>query len=107
MAYEIPQELEYKEIIMFGLTFRQLVYLFLFAPQILFIFFKTSLNIYIKVFLSLLPSSLGIGFIFLHLDERLANWYAWFRFRKADTKEKIAKFIKVKEVNHDLIITKR
>jgi hypothetical protein len=44
MAYEIPQQLEYKEKIMFGLNFKQLAYLFVFAPIVVFIAFKTSLN---------------------------------------------------------------
>ena len=106
MAYEIPQQLEYKERIMFGLTFKQLAYLFLFAPQIIFIFFKTSLNLYVKVFLSLLPSGLGIGFMFLYLDQHLANLLSWLKFRKTDKKERISKFIGIKEVKNDLIIRK-
>ncbi len=104
MAYEIPQQLEYQEKIMFNLTMRQLAYLFLFAPQVLIIFFKTPLSIYFKVILSLIPSSLAIGFIFLHLDTHLLNWYAWFRFRKAESPEQILSFIGVKEIKENTMI---
>jgi hypothetical protein len=45
MAYEIPQKLEYNEKIMFGLTFNQLGYFFLFGAIGLFIFFKLPLTV--------------------------------------------------------------
>ena len=53
MGYEIPQELEYKEKIMFGLTFPQLAYAFLFAGISL-LLFKRIDNFSVKVILMLI-----------------------------------------------------
>jgi hypothetical protein len=74
MAYEIPQQLEYKEKIIFGLTFKQLAYLFLFAPLILLVFFKTSWHIVIQVIIGTNFLALAIGFI---LTPFVIDSYAW------------------------------
>ena len=105
MAYEIPQQLEYKEKIMFGLTFKQLAYLFLFAPTILFIVFRTDLHIAIKAFLCANLGALAIGFIFLNLDQHIRNWLHWYKSRKIEKPHRMAKFIPIKEVKNDFIIT--
>lgn len=105
MTYEIPQQLEYKEKIMFGLIFKQLAYLFIFAPMIAFIFFRTDWHILAKVVLSTKLAALAIGFIFLNLDWHLRNWLHWFTSRKIEKQHKLAKFIPVKEIKDDLIIT--
>ena len=105
MAYEIPQQLEYKEKIMFGLTFRQLAYLFLFAPLIAWIFFKTSLSLYFKIPICVMISALAVGFIFLDLEKHLRNIYFWQKHKKIEKPEKLAKFIPVKEIKDNLIIT--
>lgn len=106
MSYEIPQQLEYREKIMFNLTFKQLIYLFFFASIVLIILFKTELNFYVKIFFSLNFSAMAIGFIFLNLDGHLKIWYFWLRSRRITKKWKIEKMIPIKEVNNDLIITK-
>ncbi len=59
MAYEIPQQLEYQEKIMFGLTFGQLGYLFLFGAIGLIIFFKTNLPLAAKIIIDSLLGSLA------------------------------------------------
>ncbi|MBU3940689.1 MAG: PrgI family protein [Nanoarchaeota archaeon] len=51
MAYEVPQELEYREKIIFGLDFEQLIYAIIFAPLALIIFFKTDFNQELKIVL--------------------------------------------------------
>ncbi|MEK6858366.1 MAG: PrgI family protein [Nanoarchaeota archaeon] len=105
MAYEIPQKLEYKEKIIFGLTFRQLIYLFIFVPPAAFIFFKTNFILIIKIVLSMQLIALGIGFIFLNLERHLRNWFFWLRSKKIEKPQKLAKFIPVKEISNNLIIT--
>jgi conjugal transfer ATP-binding protein TraC len=105
MAYEIPQQLEYKEKIIFGLTFKQLAYLFLFAPFIFGIFFKSSLNVYIRFFLSINLSAVAVGFIFLNLDKKIKDIIFWLKTKRIETKEKIAKFIPIKEIKDNLIHT--
>ncbi len=107
MVYEIPQQLEYKEKIMFGLTFKQLAYALLFAPFIAFLFFKTSLPFYLKMFFSINLSGLAVGFIFLDLDKYLKNWTIWLRSRKIVKPEKRARLIPIKEIRGDLIIDKK
>jgi formate hydrogenlyase subunit 4 len=46
MPYEIPAEIAYEEKIIFGLTFRQLVYCLVFGPVVLAILFKAPFDIY-------------------------------------------------------------
>lgn len=106
MAYEIPQQLEYKEKIMFGLNFKQLVYFGIFAPIIAIIFFKSSLHIAIKIPFMTLFGCLGIGFIFLDLDKHIRNWYYWYKSKLIQLPHKFAEFIPVKEIKDSLIITK-
>ncbi len=107
MVYEIPQQLEYKEKIMFGLTFKQLAYALLFAPFIAFLFFKTSLPFYLKMFFSINLSGLAVGFIFLDLDKHLKNWTIWLRSRKIVKPEKRAQLIPIKEIKNNIIINKK
>jgi hypothetical protein len=89
--YEIPQQLEYKEKIVFGLTFGQLAYVLLFFPFAFYFFFRLNAPIAVRVFLTLIPISLGAGFMFFNLLERIKNWITWFKFRRIDTKSKIDK----------------
>lgn len=105
MGYEIPQQLEYKEKIMFGLTFKQLIYLFIFGPIVILIFFKTHLHIAIKISLMSLFGGLGIGFIFLDLDRHLRNWFYWYKSKRIEGQLKLASFIPIKEIKDGLIFT--
>src|SRR3989344_1381738 len=105
MSYEIPQQLEYKEKIIFGLTFKQLAYTLLFAPILIFIFFKSRMQIGFRIFISINVSALAIGFIFLDLDYHLKAWYTWLKQRKIVKPEKLAKFVLVKEIKDDIILT--
>ena len=66
MPYEIPQKLQYEEKIIFNLTFRQMVYLFLFGFPALIIFLKSNLNMYAKIMIAVLL--LGIGSMFMFFD---------------------------------------
>lgn len=106
MAYEIPQQLEYKEKIMFGLNFKQLAYLFIFAPIISIIFFKTNLHIAFKIPFIAMFSGLAIGFIFLDLDKHIRNWYYWYRSKLIQLPNKLGEFIPIKEIKDSLIFTK-
>ncbi|MEK6909262.1 MAG: PrgI family protein [Nanoarchaeota archaeon] len=106
MAYEIPQQLEYKEKIMFGLNFKQLAYLFIFAPILFVIFFKTAWHNAIKIFFMSIFGGLAIGFIFLDLDKHLQNWFYWYKSKKLELDHKLALFIPIKEVKDSLVITR-
>ena len=79
--YEIPQQLEYKEKIVFGLTFRQLAYAFGFALFVLMIF-RSGFNITVKIFLSLPFICLAVGFMFFDLENKLKDYYFFIKFSK-------------------------
>ncbi|MFH1238390.1 MAG: DUF87 domain-containing protein, partial [archaeon] len=101
--YEIPQQLEYKEKIVFGLTFPQLAYAFLFFPFVFSFLFKIDANIYVRVFLACIPALLASGFMFFDLGGKIKRGYIWFKFRDLDTKEKLDKAIPCGEIKDDLI----
>jgi len=105
--YEIPQQLTYKEKIVFGLTFEQLGYAFLFLPIIILLLFSISANIYVGVSLAIIPIFLVIGFMFFDLFTHLKNWYTWFKFRNLDTEDKLDKAIPCGKIENDLIHFKK
>jgi len=92
---------------MFGLTFRQLIYAFIFGLFSL-LFFKRVGSEPLKYFLIILSSSLGVGFMFLNLGEKLRDYWNFFRFQKVKAGDpKLNKFLEVKEIKDDLIITSK
>ena len=101
--YEIPQQLAYKENIVFGLTFPQLAYALIFFPFVFSFLFKINANLYIRIFLASIPALLATGFMFFGLSTHLKNWYTWLRFRNLNTKEKLDKAIPYGEIKDDLI----
>lgn len=104
MGYEIPSQLEYREKIIFGLDFKQLLYATFFALIDFVIFFKTGWNIYLKCSLLIPPTILAVGFMFFHLDKQLLNIYRWLRFRQT---RDIPKFIGVKKIDTYIHAKKR
>ncbi|MCK4997115.1 ATP-binding protein [Candidatus Pacearchaeota archaeon] len=103
--YEIPQQLEYKEKIVFGLTFTQLFYVLIFLPIAFGLFFKLQANLPIRIFLSSIPSLLAIGFMFFDLQNNIKNWYTWLKFRNLDTQEKLEKALALGKIKDNLIIS--
>ncbi|MFH0797783.1 MAG: DUF87 domain-containing protein [Candidatus Woesearchaeota archaeon] len=106
MPYEIPQQLEYKEKIIFGLTFGQLAYVAIAMPFVLWLFFRTPFNVYVRSTLALIPTLLALSFMFLNLDKHMVNWYKWLRFRKASNKEKLERFVGLSKIADDTIYIK-
>ncbi|MFA7708225.1 MAG: DUF87 domain-containing protein [Candidatus Pacearchaeota archaeon] len=105
MSYQIPQQLEYKEKIMFGLTFKQLAYAFSFGFVAVFFFRKIS-NTYIGFSFALFFSFLAICFMFFNLDRIIKDYWIYLRFRQVEKNNpKLKKFLGVKEIKDDLIIT--
>jgi len=105
MTYQIPQQLEYKEKIMFGLTFPQLAYALLFG-SISLLFFNRIENLYIKIIMMLISSLFGVGFIFLNLSGFIKNYWSFLRFQKVYHGDpKLKKLIGIKNIDNDLIIT--
>lgn len=107
MPYQIPQQLAYKEKIMFGLTFKQLGYALLFGALSL-LFFKRIDNIYLKFILVILSSALGVGFMFLNLAEILRDYWIFFKFQKeVKGSKKLTKFLGFKDIKDDVIINSK
>jgi hypothetical protein len=105
MAYQIPQQLEYKEIIMFGLTFKQLVYALIFGLICILIFKKIN-NSILRYTLMALYSGLGLCFIFFDLESRIKNYRFYLKNRnlKLDN-TKLCQFLQIKEIKDDVIIS--
>jgi type IV secretory pathway VirB4 component len=104
MSYQIPQQLEYKEKIMFGLTFKQLSYGFVFGILAL-LFFKNIPNDYLKYTLMSLSSSLGVCFMFLNLDTLIKNYWIYLKYQKLLKGEyKLKKFLGVKDIGENFIL---
>lgn len=101
--YEIPQQLEYKEKIVFGLTFVQFAYALLFFPIAFSLFFKLNAGITARVILTSIPCLLAVGFMFFDLSIHTKNGYLWFKSRKLDTKEKLDKIFGSAKIKDGLV----
>jgi len=97
VAYQIPQQLEYQEKIIFGLTFKQLFYAIIFGTITL-IIFKTIEAPYFKVTLALIPSTLGIMFMFFNLENTIKDYWHFTRFKNNEN------YIGIKKIENNTII---
>ena len=105
MAYQIPQQLEYKEKIMFGLTFKQLAYAFIFGSLAIILFNKIS-NPILKFTLASIPSCLGICFMFFNLDAIIKDYFIYLKQRKIYKYDpRLEKLISVKSIDNNIIET--
>ena len=104
--YEIPQQLEYKEKIVFGLTFGQLMWALIFLPFAFVFFARLNASLPVRVFLTFIPISLASGFMFFNLSSHIKNWVTWYKFRKIKTGPKMEKIFGLKEIKDNLIYTK-
>ena len=108
MSYEIPQKLQYEEKIIFGLTFRQLVFVPIFIIPALVIFLKSHLPITIRLIVSTALMGLGLLFMFFNLLDYLKNIIAWVKFREASQMDKRMKdFLGLKKVENKVLYVKR
>ena len=104
MSFEIPQELEYKEIIAFGLTFRQLAYAVVFSLLTIICFTKVDI-LWLKSLLCFILIVVGLAFVFLDLNTKLRDWKSFFSFRSALLMdEKMFKFMGLKKIVGNRIV---
>ncbi len=104
MTYEIPQELEYNEKIVFNLTFSQLAYAIIFLP-FLFKILKSNLEFSIKIFLSLIIIGLAGLFMFFNLMNKIKDSVYWLKSRKITISMKVMKsFMNVDDIKNISII---
>ncbi len=108
MSYEIPQKLQYEEKIIFGLTFKQLVYALIFLMPALFICMKTNWHIAIKGTIATLLIAIACLFMFFDFQSYLKNIFIWFKFREAFFMDKKMKeFIGVTKVENGVIYARK
>ncbi len=104
MTYQIPQQLEYKEKILFGLTFKQLAYALVFGiPAIIsFKIFGLTLGFVSAFFLA----AFGVCFMFFDFDKKMRDYYLFLKSRKIILKkEDLYGFFGIKEISKNTILT--
>ncbi len=107
MGYEIPQELEYQEKIMFGLTLGQLFYALIFSPFVIIFLFKLNYSIPVRIVLALIPSGIACVFMFTSLPKKFFNWCKWLSFRNFSIMDKkMKKFFNLDKIENDVLFLK-
>jgi conjugal transfer ATP-binding protein TraC len=107
MSYQIPQQLKYSEKIMFGLTFKQLSYAFIFGVFALIMLRGIKHEILRFVFASI-PCFIGICFMFFNFDAMLKDYWVFLRSKNMiKGSPKLERFIGVKEIRDNLIINSK
>ena len=104
MSYQIPQQLEYKEKIMFGLTFKQLLYAFGFGTIALLCLKRipSPINIYVALF----PSIAGVCFIVLDLETKIKVFIEYLKNRSLEKgSPRLKKFVGVKTFKSNYFVT--
>ena len=104
MSYEIPQQLQYEEKIIFGLTFKQLFYAAIFGLPTIFIFFKTRLDIYIRATFAVLLLGIASLFMFFNFSSYLKNIMGWAKFRELSRMDpKMIQFIGIEKIQNGVV----
>lgn len=106
MGYEIPQEIQHKEIIMFGLNWKQLIIgAFTLIPSF-FIIVRNFYNYY-NYAIAAPFIILGIGFMFLDFDKKIKAYWNFKKFQKASSTDDIMKkYLNIKEIEGNKLILK-
>lgn len=108
MPYEIPQNLKYKEKILFNLTMPQVFWLGLFGGIASIIFLKIPIVFEFKIFFSLILIFLGLGFAFLDLFPLIQSILTYKKsIKKAGYfDKKLNDFIEVLKIENDCVYLK-
>lgn len=104
MSYQIPQQLEYKEKILFGLTAKQLAYALPAGLLSFMLVLKLSLPLYVSLPAVALLAGVAAAFMFFGADKYIINTIKWLKFRSASKgSAKLEHFVPVKDVQEDMI----
>ena len=112
MTYQIPQQLAYKEKILFGLTFEQLGIAGIFLVPALLLLLKTAFPLAVRVTLALFPVIIGCLFMFTNLWQELKAITKWLRYRsiglynEGELDRKMQEFLPIKEIKETIELTK-
>jgi conjugal transfer ATP-binding protein TraC len=103
MAYEIPQQLQHKEKIIFGLTFPQIVWAGLFS-FILLIIFRLPIPLWTRFIVAVLPASIGILFVFFDFYKWVTYFKSFLTFRTATLNSlNMKSLLEIKKVEDDIV----
>ena len=104
MSYEIPQQLQYEEKIIFGLTFRQMFYAALFGIPCLIIFLKTRIDIYFKAIIAAILLGTASLFMFFNFSAYLKNVLNWAKFREIHLMDlKMIQFLGIEKIENGVV----
>ena len=104
MSYEIPQQLQYEEKIIFGLTFKQLVYAIIFILPALIIFLKSDWNFYLKLGTCVTLIGIASLFMFFEFSSYLKDFFTWLKFRKVWLMEpKMIQFLGIEKIENGVV----
>jgi conjugal transfer ATP-binding protein TraC len=104
MSYQIPQQLQYKEKIMFGLTFKQLAYAFGFGFMDILLLKKIP-SIYVSIPIIFILSFVAVLFMFFEFDKTIKNYWFFFRNKEVEKNtDKMNLFLGYQKVKDNLII---
>ena len=99
MPYEIPQQLQYEERVLFGLTFKQVVYAAIFIVPALVMFLKTNLGMYVKITIATFLIGTAILFMFFNFSSYIRNMISWFKFREVSiNQQKMVRFLGIEKI---------
>lgn len=106
MSYEIPQELEYKEKIIFSLTFQQLAMLIP-AALVLMLVLKSGINDFFKFFFGIIVIGIGVGLAFFNLKSWSKRAFYYYKNKELSVgDEKLKKFLEIKNIQNNILQTK-
>lgn len=104
MPYEIPQQLQYEEKIIFGLTFKQLIYGAIFVIPALIIVLMTKFNLYIKVFIAMNLVGIAVLFMFFNFSSYLRSLISWLKFRQVSLMQpKMIQFLGIEKIENGVV----
>jgi hypothetical protein len=104
MPYEIPQKLQYEEKIVFGLTFKQLVYALFFILPALLIFLKSNLNFYARLIIAVLLVGIAFLFMFFDFSSYIKNMLSWYKCREMRLMDaKMQDFFRIEKIENGIL----
>lgn len=104
MPYEIPQQLQYEEKIIFGLTFKQLLYAAIFIIPALAIFLRTKLDIFLKIGIGIILVGIASLFMFFNFASYMKDMLSWLQFREVKLMDpKMIQFLGIKKIDKEVV----
>lgn len=104
MAYDIPDEIKYKEKIIFNLDWRQLGYAVIFGLLSFFSYNFIPVQGELRFVIPAIIGISGIGFIFLNLEEKIKDVISYYTNirREPFNSKKAQRFFEIREIGDDV-----